>query len=203
MQHEVAKATASSTETVHVNDPTEHDPNKPENHREESESITPSTDEDLTRRLQTLKKDDGPLNKIPTDTEIEIRLANLRNLEYKEYKSKIKFLPDNRTDTQKTEDLIKQFLEEDEIAKNMPDPDEKILSRLNALKADRENAIGSTAAASTNIVKVASADEPDIESEDEEIATKKLIKKVFTLSIIGNKIILKSLNLHSILKKLL
>lgn len=178
MQNKVAKAAASPTETVHVIDPTDYDPNKPENNIEASESITPSTDEDLTKRLQTLKKDDGPLNKIPTDTEIEIRLANLRNLEYKEYKSKIQFLPDNRTDTQKTEDLIKQFLEEDEIAKNMPDPDEQILNRLKALKADRGNAIGSTAAASTNTVKVASAEEADIESEDEETATKKLIKKV-------------------------
>lgn len=102
---------------------------------------TTSYSDDIRSRLDALKKDDVPLD-LPDQSDIEKRLASLKGIEHKDYSAanKVLFTKDTRSEQEKIEDLLKQFVEErtiDDIA--TPEPNatgtvEDIQRRLAALR---------------------------------------------------------------------
>lgn len=82
-------------------------------------------------------KDDGN-NKLPSDLEISSRLADLKGLPQKTYKnSDLLVSKDQRTDREKIDDLLKQFVGEASIDNNVvftSNPIEEIEKRLAALR---------------------------------------------------------------------
>lgn len=84
-------------------------------------------------------KDDGD-NKLPSDLEISSRLAELKGLPQKNYNnSDLLVSKDRRTDKEKIDDLLKQFVEESSIDNNgmstaSTNPLEDIEKRLAALR---------------------------------------------------------------------
>lgn len=87
----------------------------------------PSSSDDIRSRLDALKKDDLPEAIQPTSNDVDIaaRLANLKGVEFKDYSAanKVLFTKDTRTEQEKIEDLLKQFVEEriiDDVAKPEP-----------------------------------------------------------------------------------
>ncbi|CRL06023.1 CLUMA_CG018970, isoform A [Clunio marinus] len=85
------------------------------------EPTLPSTSEtdDIRSRLDALKKSDIPEDEIKNqnDDDIQKRLANLKGVEYKDYSAsnKVLFSPDTRSEQEKIDDLLKQFVEEKNI----------------------------------------------------------------------------------------
>lgn len=80
-------------------------------------SATSDTD-DIRTRLNALKQDDVPDYIVPADDDIAKRLANLKGVEYKENPgtaNKFLFTPDARSEQEKINDLLKQFVEEKTI----------------------------------------------------------------------------------------
>jgi hypothetical protein len=90
----------------------------------------------IKARLDALKNDPNlELASNTNDKDVALRLAALKGVEYKEYDNK-KFINalDNRTDQEKTDDLVKQFLEESEIDAKKVDPIADIERRLALLR---------------------------------------------------------------------
>lgn len=81
-------------------------------------SATSDTD-DIRKRLDALKQADIPEDKVQADDDdIAKRLANLKGVEYKENSgatNKFLFTPDTRSEQEKINDLLKQFVEEKTI----------------------------------------------------------------------------------------
>lgn len=81
-------------------------------------SATSDTD-DIRMRLDALKQADIPEDAVPTgDDDIAKRLANLKGVEYKENTgaaNKFLFTKDTRSEQEKINDLLKQFVEEKTI----------------------------------------------------------------------------------------
>uniref|UniRef100_A0A182VZ66 FYVE-type domain-containing protein n=1 Tax=Anopheles minimus TaxID=112268 RepID=A0A182VZ66_9DIPT len=110
----------------------------------------PMDDELIRSKLDALKVNDVNDDQNATDSEapavtgdnadIERRLAALKGVEYKDYKdaSQRFMAPDNRTEEQKVQDLLGQFVEETKLINVMDDKraeqDDEIAKRLNALK---------------------------------------------------------------------
>lgn len=82
------------------------------------EPSMPSTSytDDIRSRLDALKEGNLPEN-IESDDDIQKRLAKIKGVEYKDYSSSNKALlmPDNRSEQEKINDLLKQFVEEKQI----------------------------------------------------------------------------------------
>lgn len=82
---------------------------------------TTSYTDDIRNRLDILKKSDIPEDASEdggnTDDDIHKRLANLKGVEHKDYSStnKVSLPPDTRSEQEKIDDLLKQFVEEKEI----------------------------------------------------------------------------------------
>lgn len=99
--------------------------------------------DDIRNRLDILKQND-----LPDETEnnqniddIHKRLANLKGVEYKDYSesNKVLFTKDTRSEQEKINDLLKQFVEEKTIDEAAPEPNqsgtiEDIERRLAALR---------------------------------------------------------------------
>lgn len=124
-------------------------------------------DEVIRSRLITLKED--RLNS-KTDkssfADIAIRVSNLKGIEHKEHaNTDILFNLDQRTDEEKTRDLVKQFLEERSLDEQA-DPIKDIERRLAALKAT----------SSSDDVKLDANKDSD---SDEEVKVKKIVSKVW------------------------
>lgn len=79
-------------------------------------TAVPSTSytDDIRERLNALKKDNLPEVPQNADDDIGKRLANLKGVEFKDYSTsnKVFFTPDTRTEQEKIEDLVKQFVDE-------------------------------------------------------------------------------------------
>lgn len=78
---------------------------------------TTSYTDDIRERLDALKKDDIPED-LPDQNDIEKRLALLKGVEHKDYSEankKILFPNDTRSEQEKINDLLKQFVEEKTI----------------------------------------------------------------------------------------
>jgi abscission/NoCut checkpoint regulator len=107
---------------------------------------TTSYTDDIRNRLDVLKKSDVPEDVSgqdgSTDDDIHKRLANLKGVEYKDYSSsnKVVLPPDTRSEQEKIDDLLKQFVEEKTIDSALkPEPGqagtiEDIEKRLAALR---------------------------------------------------------------------
>uniref|UniRef100_A0A182MRI1 FYVE-type domain-containing protein n=1 Tax=Anopheles culicifacies TaxID=139723 RepID=A0A182MRI1_9DIPT len=105
-------------------------------------------DEVIRTKLNALKANDvsedhqgaEPSAATGDNADIERRLAALKGVEYKDYKdaSQRFMAPDNRTEEQKVQDLLGQFVEETKLITVMDDKraeqDDEIAKRLNALK---------------------------------------------------------------------
>lgn len=141
------------------------------------EEKLPDVDEEIVKRLKDIKARDDTSNADEAGTSdlgIAQRLAALKGVAHKESKNDdILRNLDNRTDQQKTDDLVKQFMAETEIDREAnfgendeeEDPIKSIERRLAALK-------GTTGKDSAN------SNIENVESEDEETATNKLAAKV-------------------------
>ena len=85
---------------------------------------------DIRKRLDELKKNDVPenLDQAQDDDDIQKRLANLKGVEYKDHSSntsKVLFTPDTRSEQEKIDDLLKQFVDEKEIDDiTVPEPNQ-------------------------------------------------------------------------------
>lgn len=148
----------------------------------------PDVDEEIKKRLHVIKQPLIP-EEVHSESDIGKRLANLKGLPYKEHNN-IDALHkvDKRTEQEKSNDLIKQFWEENEIG-NGPnagaaastsnnfdigdDPIKSIERRLAALK-------GTLTTSDEN--KSHSNDE----NEDEETVTNRIVKRVSSYNPIKN-----------------
>lgn len=103
---------------------------------EDDDDISQNLDSIISKRLKNLKEDGS--NKLPSDLEISSRLADLKGLPQNNYNnSDLLLSKDHRTDKEKIDDLLKQFLDEDSIDKNVvaaANPLEEIERRLAALR---------------------------------------------------------------------
>lgn len=98
--------------------------------------------DDIRNRLDALKENDLPAETPQSDDDIAVRLANLKGVEYKDYSAtnKVLFTKDTRTEQEKIDDLLKQFVDErvidDEAAteSNQTGTIEDIEKRLAALR---------------------------------------------------------------------
>jgi abscission/NoCut checkpoint regulator len=126
-------------------------------------------DAELRARLDALK--DEPVDSTSNDTDLAKRLAALKGVEHKEYdhKSFINAV-DRRTDQEKTDDLVKQFLEEVDIDAKKVDPISDIERRLALLRGDPVDEVG---AKDKRLAKQLDS-EPE---EDDETVAKKLMKR--------------------------
>lgn len=143
---------------------------------ESEQEALPDVDDEIKKRLQVIKQPLVP-EEVQSVSDIGKRLANLKGVPFKEHNN-IDALNkvDKRTEQEKTNDMMKQFLEENEIDSNAAgaamndfdaddDPIKSIERRLAALK-------GAPTTSEDN--KSHSNDE----NEDEETATNKIVKRV-------------------------
>lgn len=90
------------------------------------EPVSFTSADDIRSRLDALKKNDVPdeVQQTQNLNEIEKRLANLKGVEYKDYatSSKVFFTKDTRTPQQQIDDLLDQFVEQNNLPK--PEPNE-------------------------------------------------------------------------------
>lgn len=93
-------------------------------------------DKDIAERLQKLKreriKDD-----IPSETEIETRLAQLKGMDPDKYKAppiQVFRPPDKRTSFEQTQDLMQQLKEEADLDSRLVKPEDEIAARLARLR---------------------------------------------------------------------
>uniref|UniRef100_A0A182UI10 FYVE zinc finger domain-containing protein n=1 Tax=Anopheles melas TaxID=34690 RepID=A0A182UI10_9DIPT len=108
--------------TVALNHPTPNDDAVPTQSSKQPPT-EPDGDELIRSKLQALKaidlgEENAPKEGEPSDnTDIEKRLAALKGVEYKDYKdASHRFMaPDNRTEEQKVQDLLGQFVEETKL----------------------------------------------------------------------------------------
>lgn len=134
-----------------------------------SDTDPSNLDEMIKKRLESLKQDRlTNRNQMTSDTDIAIRIANLKGVEYQPASNNVDrtllLSTDQRTDQEKIRDLVKQFTAEtnlDEAA----DPIRDIEKRLAILKGT--NVDGKTEIAATT------SDNED----DDEIKVKKLVSK--------------------------
>lgn len=134
-----------------------------------AETQVTSTDEDIRNRLQNIK------GAIPStsDAEIQERLAKLRGVPIETVTSKPFVLqPDNRTEQEQANDLLKQYMEQASI-------DTKYKNEFDGLITDMEtrmnNLRGTKASGSEG---PNSGMSPEVESENEEETVKKIVEKM-------------------------
>lgn len=139
----------------------------------ESDEICDNLDSEIQRRLKGLKTNssDDPLN----ENDLRLRLCNLQGLKPKEYSKKdILLSTDERTEQEKINDLLKQFVEEKGIDSNVErtrnDSLSDIEKRLAALrdadlpKSDRKPTLSD-------------ANTPSDNEEDDETLLKNIIQR--------------------------
>uniref|UniRef100_T1GXM2 Uncharacterized protein n=1 Tax=Megaselia scalaris TaxID=36166 RepID=T1GXM2_MEGSC len=112
---------------------------KPE---QEDDIISKNLDSVLSKRLQNLKSEDN--KNLPTDEDISTRLADLKGMPQKNYNySDLLVSKDHRTEKEKIDDLLKQFVDETAIDSNASRPSsnpiDEIEKRLAALRGTDTN----------------------------------------------------------------
>lgn len=132
----------------------------------------PDVDNEIKKRLEVLKKPNEPVNDLASNRDIGERLANLKDMPYKEHDhTKLINAVDKRTEQEKTNDLVEQFMNEASIdgamAKRQEDDIDDIHRRLAALKGSNFPPTD----------RKLSTDNND-EVEDEETFVKKIVTKV-------------------------
>lgn len=150
-----------------------------------AEEHVPDVDDEIKKRLEVIKKPSEDANDAGvSDRDIGERLANLKGMPYKENDNRAMINAiDKRSDQEKTNDLIDQFMNEvgiDESAANSidEDPIKSIERRLAALKGD-------PISAPTD--RKHSTDNND-EVEDDDTLAKKIMNKVSIRTLKENSI---------------
>lgn len=93
-------------------------------------------DEEVLRRLEALKADRKLSAEDNNDQSIASRLADLKGVPMKDYSKKILFEKDTRTETEKANDLLKQFAEESGIDSGINQEREDAISDIEKRLAD-------------------------------------------------------------------
>lgn len=152
--------------------------------------MLPDVDDEIKSRLKLIKE---PLEPIPVEEGtsalgIGKRLANLKGIPYKEHNNKdIINAIDKRTEQEKTNDLLKQFLGEKEI----DDTSSSNASGINGLDSDEDPiknierrlaALKGTSTSGTSTFQIPSDAN---ENEDEETMAQKMVKKVKLIYLFG------------------
>lgn len=131
-------------------------------------------DQEIVDRLRKLKGEDSNVP-LPSVDEIKRRLALLKD-EMPEEKRINVHQVDSRTDQEKTDDLIKEYLERLKLS-SRNDPDGEIEARLRALQDINNSRSNSTQSHGYN----------EFEDEDEQTITKKIIKKALAEAALEQK----------------
>ncbi|XP_049785119.1 abscission/NoCut checkpoint regulator isoform X2 [Schistocerca cancellata] len=101
-----------------------------------------SVDREILNRLEKLREE-RKQQPAPNEEEIARRLATLKGQDpdYMQAISRkqVYMIPDTRTDIEKTHDLVKQFMEEDELAAKLEKPEDEITRRLAILRGKQDN----------------------------------------------------------------
>lgn len=135
-----------------------------------NEEDIPDIDEEIKKRLEVVKQPTNDLDKDFSDRGIAERLANLKGMPHKEYDHRAMLnAVDKRSDQEKVNDLVDQFMNEaglDEVVKNdQEDALKSIERRLAALKGspttEQSGGIGF----------------PEHREEDEDTLAKKIVTK--------------------------
>ncbi|XP_059053235.1 abscission/NoCut checkpoint regulator-like [Achroia grisella] len=124
-------------------------------------------DEKIAKRLQGLTREVPPT----TDHELQLRLANLRGLPLNVYQSKISLPPpDQRTEQEQTDDLLKQYIEQTKIDSTYKDEFDTLVNEME-VRLQRVK--------SGNCIKPSGSQEQQAsKTEDEEDAVKKIVEKM-------------------------
>lgn len=139
----------------------------------------PDVDEEIKKRLEVMKQPINDLDQPFSDRTIAERLANLKDMPHKEYDNRAMLnAVDTRTEHQKANDLVEQFMKEvnlDGAAKDdFEDPILSIERRLAALKGSPTGEAGPTKPI---------GESNDESPQDEESLAKKIVTKVCVLHI--------------------
>lgn len=131
------------------------------------EEKLPDIDDEIKKRLEVVKQPTNDLDKDFSDRGMAERLANLKGVPHKEYDhSAMLNAVDKRTDNEKANDLVAQFMQEvgldDAVHDSNEDPIKSIERRLAALKGSSTEKTGQTATDG---------------SPDEETLAKKIVTK--------------------------
>lgn len=99
-----------------------------------------SVDQEILSRLEKLREE-RKQQPAPNEEEIARRLASLKGQDpdYMQAISRkqVYMIPDTRSDTEKTHDLIKQYMEEDALAAKLEKPEDEIARRLAILRGEQ------------------------------------------------------------------
>lgn len=145
-----------------------------ENHWDKFKTGMEQADQEIVDRLRKLKGEDKNIP-LPSVNEIKRRLAILKD-EVPEDKQVNIHQVDRRTDQEKTDDLIKEYLERLKLS-SRSDPDGEIEARLRALQDINNSRSNSTQSHGYN----------DFDDEDEHEMTKKIIKKAMAEAALERK----------------
>ncbi|XP_046822703.1 abscission/NoCut checkpoint regulator isoform X1 [Vespa crabro] len=134
------------------------------NHWDKFKTGMEPADQEIVDRLRKLKGEDNKV-RLPSIEEIKRRLAILKDEEPEEKTINIHQV-DSRTDQEKTDDLIKEYLERLKLS-SKSNADKEIEARLRALQDINNSKSNSSQSHSCN----------DFDDEDEHAVTKKIIEK--------------------------
>lgn len=137
------------------------------------EEQLPDIDDEIKKRLEVVKQPTNDLDKDFSDRGMAERLANLKGVPHKEYDHKAMLnAVDKRTDNEKANDLVAQFMQEvsldDAVNDSYEDPIKSIERRLAALKGSSTEKTGGQPAVDGS---------PEHQHEDEETLAKKIVTK--------------------------
>lgn len=141
----------------------------------ENSDITENLDSAILQRLKNLKVSDP--SSFPTDDEIRSRLSKLNNIPQKDYSKKdFLFNTDQRTDQEKMNDLLDQFMGEAQLDKRLETERTDTLSDIERrLKALRDDPVTSNA----REISVGAATSPDTNTpSDNELDDETLLKGI-------------------------
>lgn len=123
-------------------EPTQSGKQSTEETTDNDDAINENLDNLITKRLAGLKTVNDPIT-LPTDTEMASRLASLKGIPFKDYSnSDILLSTDTRTNQDKINDLLKQFVEEkniDNSVKSEKTTISEIEKRLASLRNNSDN----------------------------------------------------------------
>ncbi|XP_061401316.1 abscission/NoCut checkpoint regulator-like [Musca vetustissima] len=150
----------------------------------ENSDITENLDSAILQRLKNLKTNgNGNNQQLPSDDEIRSRLANLNGIPYKDYSKKDLLLSvDQRSDQEKMNDLLKQFMGEAQLDRRIDAERNDAISDIERrLRALRDTPVDGAAAASgpTRLVGDISPDTntPSDNELDDEAILKDIMQK--------------------------
>lgn len=141
------------------------------NINQDSDEITENLDLEIQRRLKGLKVNgEKPLN----EDELRLRLCNLQGIKPKEYSKKdILLSTDERTEQEKINDLLKQFVEEKDIDLTVQRSNNDSLSDIERRLAALRDADISDSSKKTTI----DTNTPSDNEEDDETLLKNIIQR--------------------------